>query len=139
VQTLLACLRAGSPAVVAYDRDPNTHLPCLQQGTSAHWGAVRGVVFLSTQASGSTSTRNFEGSATENNYDASVNDNGSLMVLVEHTMSAHPFVCSFAELVASNAQLHMAKKDTARWVVPEGGPNLRGLLVPTVSISPQEI
>ena len=128
-ESLLACLRAGVPAIVAYDRDPNTHLPYLQRGTSAHWGAIRGAAWLTTNASTNTPLGSLNSTATENARDASANDNGTLLVLVGHTMSAHPFVCSFAELLASNAQLHSAKKDNGRWVVPSDGPNLKGLLV----------
>lgn len=130
VESLLACLRAGVPAIVAYDRDPNTHLPCLQRGTSAHWGAIRGAAWLKTNTPANTPIRSSNSTATENARDASANHNDTMLVLVGHTMSAHPFVCSFAELLASNAQLHTAKKDNGPWLVPSDGPDLKGLLMP---------
>ena len=34
--------RGGTPIAVAYDRDHNTHLPCLRGGKAAHWAVIRG-------------------------------------------------------------------------------------------------
>jgi hypothetical protein len=122
--TLRAALRAGLPVVVAFDRDPNTHLPCLRGGACAHWGAVRGAAWEGERADDDA-----------DDDDANGECNGSLLVLVGHTMSARALVCSFSELAASNAQLLQAKEGNGRWQVPKDGPDLQGLLVPLAPVA----
>ena len=120
--------------LVAYDRDPNTHLPCARGGSAAHWGLVRGLAWPSN-----LSCEKVPGGDTA--------DDSSLVALVSHTMSAHPFAVSFQDLAASNIQLHEkfvsseidgslngrpdavefpGPFDRGRWKIAEGGPDLAG-------------
>lgn len=103
---------AGLLVLVAYDTDGTRgHVPVLQGGASAHWGIISGYV-VGSAASGKGS-------------------GGDLAVILQHSLSAAPVVCSLAQLVASNQQLRAAnhrKVATSGWVVGADGPQLAGLL-----------
>ena len=104
-------LKAGRPVAVAYDQDPNTHLPCLKGGSAAHWALIRGFA------------------SRDSTMDEDLGSRRNFLLLLSHSLSPRPLVCSFESLAASNAQLASVKtneKGVGRWAIPGGGMKLSG-------------
>ena len=121
--------RGGTPIAVAYDRDHNTHLPCLRGGKAAHWAVIRGYCWARDGGGEDGGEGGCEADA------ASDQVSDRLLLLLSHGMSGRPFVCSHRELARSNAQLDGHHHHDGRWsfpptyVIPEGGPRLAGLCI----------
>jgi hypothetical protein len=131
--SLRASLSKGLPVLVAYDRDHNTHLPCVGRGgASAHWALVRGWAQWQQgigggEDSGGVGVGGGVGGA-------------KLLLLLSHGMSSKPFACTFTSLQKSNEQLFPPGSETdllleklrgdRRWVLPCGDlPDLAGVCI----------
>ena len=122
-ESVVSFVKRGCPLLVAYDRNPNTHLPEEAGGAHAHWGLVRG---FARRLTGFSPKPSGDSSAASNGDEC-----GGLVVLLTHTMSQRPLVCPFSALARSNGQLREPKQGN-RFVLPAAGMDLSGSLIAPV-------
>lgn len=126
--------------VVPYDSQPGNCEPCFSKGRRSHYAIVIGAIWVSASCSNPMKKEMYQNSNASDsihNYD-SIEWNSTrnksesrevphdCVIVFQHSASKRPVVCLWSTLIQSNLQLHNAISTKSQWVIPAGGPNLKG-------------
>lgn len=126
-KAILNEILAGRPVLIPYDRDLSNHGPSMAEGGQAHWAAVIGVITPCDNGDFDNGTSalleipevvsklyildatNSLGSNSACILTKTVRTDDVVYLICMHGMSQKPFVCTFNDMMQSNAQLQRSK------------------------------